>query len=249
METLESFALEIKPKDHLVSFDIEKGYHHIRLHPSICNWFIFRIDGRYFRCIALPFGWKLSPYYFVKIKGPFVEIIRQSLNLRIHPYMKNFLVAVSSRSQLKRAQRELGILQSLTGLNMKPRNRCWEGSQGLDHPGFVIDTKKRVFGVMDKRVEEIQEITQRLLKLKRQNRRLVDTSMLRHFLGVAISFSLAMPLAHFYTLSLSESLQVQAKRPVELNHSAGRDLMHWKNLVKSLSTRPLHHQTATTAMH
>ena len=249
METLESFALEIKPNDHLLSFDIEKGYHHFRLHPDIRNWFLFRIDGRYFRCIALPFGWKLSPFYFIKLMRPFVEYVRNRLNLRIHPYMDDFLVAVSSPTELKRAQRTLDGLLRKTGLRRKPGKGCWEGSQRLDHLGFVIDTRAQVFGITDKRVQKIQNVARKLLQQARQNRRLVETSLLRHFLGVAISCSLAMPLARFYTRSLYDSLQTQSKRRVKLKHAAVRDLLHWKNLVRSPSTRPLHHQTATMAMH
>ena len=249
METLESFALEIKPNDHLLSFDIEKGYHHLRLHPAIRNWFLFRIDGRYFRCIALPFGWKLSPFYFINFMRPFVEYVRNRLNLRIQPYIDDFLVAASSLTELKRAQRTLDRLLRKTGLRRKPGKGCWEGSQRLDQLGFMIDTKAQVFGITDKRVQKIQNVARKRLQQARQNRRLVETSLLRHFLGVAISCSLAMPLARFYTRSLYDSLQQQWKRRGKLKHAALRDLVHWKSLVKSPSTRPLHHQTATMAMH
>lgn len=33
METLERFGMDLLPGDHLLSFDIEKGYHHFCLHP------------------------------------------------------------------------------------------------------------------------------------------------------------------------------------------------------------------------
>ena len=228
METLESFALEIKPNNHLLSFDIEKGYHHFRLYPAIHNWFLFRIDGRYFRCTELPFEWKLSPFYFIKFMRPFVEYVRNHLNLRIHPYRDDLLVATSSPTELKRAQRTLDGLLRKTGLRRKPEKGCWEGSQRLEHLGFVIDTKAQVFGITDKRVQKIQNVARKLLQQARQNRRLVETSLLRHFLGVAISCSLPMPLARFYTRSLYDSLQSQAKRRVKLKHAAIRDLVHWK---------------------
>lgn len=43
METLEAFSLDLNPSDHLLSLEISRGYHHFRLHPSILDWFIFRI--------------------------------------------------------------------------------------------------------------------------------------------------------------------------------------------------------------
>ena len=249
METPESFALKIKRNDHLLSFDIEKGYHHFRLHPDIGNVFLFRIDGRYFRCIALPFGWKLSHFYFIKFMRPFVEYVRNRLNLRIHPYMDDFLVAASSRTELKKAQWTLNGLLRKAGLRRKPGKGCWEGSQRLEHLGFVIETKVQVFEITYKRVQKIQNVARKLLQQARQNRKMVETSLLRHFLGVAISCSLAMPLARFYTCVLYDSLQKQSKRHVKLKHEAIRDLVHWKKRVKSPSARPLHHQTATMAMH
>lgn len=107
METLEAFALETNPQHNILSLDIEEGYHHFQLHPQIRKMSIFRILGRYFRGIALPFGLKLSPFYFINFMGPFVACIRDRLNLRVHPYMDNFLVAGIRHKNLARAQQVL----------------------------------------------------------------------------------------------------------------------------------------------
>lgn len=53
-----------------------------------------------FSCIALPFGWKLSPIYYTKFMGPLTRLDRQNIRLRIQPYMKYFLVAVRRRSPI-----------------------------------------------------------------------------------------------------------------------------------------------------
>lgn len=186
METLESFALELQAQDHLMSFDIEKGYHHFRLHPKIRNWFLFKLDNRFFRCIALPFGWSLSPPYFIKMMRPFVRYIRNTLRLRIHPYMDDFLVAVVSHSDLPETRSRLDSLLTDCGLARKVGKGCWEGSQRIEHLGFIIDTKKMVFGITPRRMEKIKGIARKLLSQARRNRRLVEMSLLRHFNGVAI---------------------------------------------------------------
>lgn len=56
METLPEFAMSVQPEDHMISFDIEKGFRHLRLHPAMRDWLIFGYDGRYYQCVALPFG-------------------------------------------------------------------------------------------------------------------------------------------------------------------------------------------------
>lgn len=60
METIPSFSLELAQDDFLFSFDIQSGYRHFFLHPDIRDYFLFHYEGRYYRCIALPFGWGRS---------------------------------------------------------------------------------------------------------------------------------------------------------------------------------------------
>ena len=251
METLESFAVDLAQGDHMFSFDIAKGYHHFRLHPDIRNWFIYRINGRYFRCIALPFGWKLSPAYFIKFMRPMVQYIRQHLHLRIHPYMDDFLIAVRSRAKLKKAREKVAALLRHCGLQRKVGKGCWEGARRLEHLGFIIDTKKLLFGITEARLEKLASIAQQLLSQARRNRRIVDVSLLRHFCGVAISCSLAMPLSRFYTRSLYDSLKIATRRDrrVRLVHAAVRDLKEWRGLKSSPPSRPIRSAQPTMAMH
>lgn len=250
METLESFALELDPADHLMSFDIQKGYHHFRLHPDIRNWFIFVLAGRYYRCIALPFGWKLSPSYFIKIMRPFVRHIRVVLKLRIHPYMDDFLIAVHDSHALPEARRSVQCLLDHCGLTRKIGKGCWEGAQEIDHLGFRIDTVRMVFGLTDDRLTKLHGIATLLLRQAHRNRRLVDAQLLRHFCGVAVSCTLAMPLARFYTRSLYDSLSAGGKgKRVKLVHAALRDLKHWRKLRDLPTSRQIRQPKPSLALH
>ena len=251
METLESFAVELDQDDQMFSFDIAKGYHHFRLHPDIRDWFVYKIDGRYFRCISLPFGWKLSPAYFIKFMRPMVQYVRQQLRLRIHPYMDDFLIAVKSRAKLIKARQKVGALLENCGLQRKVGKGCWEGGRRLQHLGFIIDTKKLLFGITESRLEKLASIAQQLLHQARRNRRLVDLSLLRHFCGVAISCSLAMPLSRFYTRSLYDSIKAKRGKGsrVRLLHTAIKDLKHWRDLKASRPSRSIHSAQPTMAMH
>lgn len=119
METLESFALELEQNDEMFSFDVAKGYHHFRLHQSIRNWFLFKLQGKFYRCIALPFGWKLSPAYFVQPMRPLVRYIRQQLHLKVHPYIDDFLLATSSKEQMRKGRCLLERTLKRMGLQRK----------------------------------------------------------------------------------------------------------------------------------
>ena len=94
METLPSFALEAEKGYYMLSFDIKAGYQHFYLHPEIRDFF-FYYEGRYYRCVALPFGWGRSPLWITKILRGFVRYLRMKCKYRVLPYLDDFLVAPS----------------------------------------------------------------------------------------------------------------------------------------------------------
>jgi hypothetical protein len=77
METLPEYALELERGEKMVSFDIQAGYRHLRLAPQMRDWFLFRDDGPFYRCIAHPFGWGRSPMWFTQLMVPMVRKLRQ----------------------------------------------------------------------------------------------------------------------------------------------------------------------------
>lgn len=56
--------------------DLADAYHHLALHPSLRHFFQFQIEGEFFECIAIPFGWNLAPYTFTKFTRPVITALR-----------------------------------------------------------------------------------------------------------------------------------------------------------------------------
>jgi hypothetical protein len=56
--------------------------------------------------------------------------------------------------------------------------------------------------VTDKKVERMKRLSKELLLSAQRNRRLVSLEKLRYFCGVAVSLTLALPLARFCTRTL-----------------------------------------------
>ena len=216
---------------------------------------------RYPELVSLPHRWPLPPLYRTHVcMEAFYVLLRQvhatirrvyskSPKSTYPPIHRRFIGSYLEPNRTPKTPTLLDQLLLKAGLRRKRRKGCWDGSPRLDHLGSVIDTNAQVFGITDKRVQKIQAMARKLLHQARQNRTLVETFLSRHFLGVAISCSLAMPLARFYTRPLHDTLRRTAKWGVKLNYAAIGDLVHWKNLVKSPSTHPLHHKTATMAIH
>jgi hypothetical protein len=94
------------------------------------------------------------------------------------------------------------VLFAKLGLTRHQEKRCWEGTKKIEHLGVLLDiTEMRVY-VTDKKVERMKRLAKELLLSSQRNIRLVSPEKLRHFCEVAVSLTLALPLARFYTRSL-----------------------------------------------
>ena len=61
MESLPEFAMEMQKEDQSIYMDIHKGYRNFRLHPFMRDWSVFPYAGKYYQCVAMPFGCGRSP--------------------------------------------------------------------------------------------------------------------------------------------------------------------------------------------
>jgi hypothetical protein len=127
METLPYFGFSLCKNDNMMSWDIKAGYRHFYLHPLMRDFFVFRYAGRYYWCIALPFGRGRSALWFVKLMRPFVRYIRAKWRYRILPYIDEFLATPSdgkrpaTQKDCRRAGRRIEALLVWLGLTRHPK--------------------------------------------------------------------------------------------------------------------------------
>lgn len=221
METIPSFALDLQKDDTLMSWDIKSGYRHMYLHPDMRDFFVFRFDGRFYRCIALPFGWGRSALWFTKLMRPIVQHLRVKKTYRVLPYIDDFAAAPSPHGTAATTEdcTAAGIyldgLFARIGIVRHPDKGCWAGTRHLEHLGMLIDTEKMRVFVTDKKIERVRALAKKILVLAQRNRRLVSLDLLRHFCGVCVSLSLALPLARFYTRSIYFDMSLAEKKTAE----------------------------------
>lgn len=108
-----------------------------------------------------------------------------------------------------------------------------------------------VFGLNGRRLENILESSRQLLNQSRQNRNLVAVPLLGNFNGVALSSSLAILFALFYTRSLYESFEypIPQDKLVRLTPSSLKDLLHSRDLIKASAERCIISPGPTMALH
>jgi Reverse transcriptase (RNA-dependent DNA polymerase) len=265
METLPQYAMDLNKGDHMVSFDIKSGYRHFRLAPGMRDWFCFRYDGRFFRCIALPFGWGRSPLWFTQLLAPVVRHMRTELRYRVLAYIDDFLVSptragvVAKRSDCNKARSAIEKLLNRVGLTRHPTKGEWTGSTRVEHLGSVVDTILMKFYIAPRKIEKVRSLAAALLRQAVLGRRWVETARLKTFAGVCVSLSLAMPFARFYTraiywdLSRNKKSMGRASREnkrCRLSHQTLRDMRFWKRVTsKEKEGRPIRPTTPDMSLH
>jgi hypothetical protein len=164
LDSLAGSPAVLIPGDRLLSFDLKGGYHHFRLHKDMREMFRVRVDPggglpeRFFEFIALPFGWCMSGYWFVRIVRRLTDHLRNHLDYRVLAYLDDFLVGPSlgraaTARDCRRAFRVLDQLLHRYGLTRHPTKGVWgSGATRLEHLEFVVDTEAETFGVPERNV-------------------------------------------------------------------------------------------------
>jgi len=257
MEKAVEFCTLMKKGDRMISFDVQSGYRHLRIHPDILDYFCFRYNGRFYQCLALPFGWGPSGYWFGKLMAPVVRRIR-SWGYLVLSYVDDFLVvpkryAMATSRDCRRASARISILLNRLGIIRHREKGVWgSGEQVIEHLGFIFDTNQMIIMVPEEKRRCIRNISRTLLQEARCGRRWVSMRTLSRFLGKATSLMLAVPLARFYNRALYQSLNrkwksIGGKLRVRLNAQAVRDLKYWQKLGPS--GRPMHPPVADMTIH
>lgn len=69
----------------------------------------------------------------------------------------------------------------------------------MDHLGMHLDTEVMKVLVSEKKVAKVRALEKKVFILAQKKRRMVSLELLRNFCGIFVSFTLALPLARFYT--------------------------------------------------
>lgn len=104
MDTLPSFALDLEKRNHMLSFDVKGGYRHLRCSPRMRDMLMFRYNGKYYRSIAMSFGWGRSAMWFTRMMAHLVQHLRSSLGYRVLSYIDDFLLAPSPKGIIASAR-------------------------------------------------------------------------------------------------------------------------------------------------
>lgn len=235
-ESLAALLSQLEPQDYLVSWDVKDAFHHLMLQRQDSTRMNFRVGERYYEPLTMPFGLKLAPWAWTKLCRPILERLRAE-GFTLIGYMDDFLCRppgvgpVSASDATDGRRRALDLFRQL-GLSVHPTKGATTGTQRLEALGYLVDTADRQLLLPDKRLLKVQAAAKVLLAESAAHRRWVGARRLRRFCGLAMSTSMAVPMARFRLRRLYDAVGslVAAHRPARLAEGARTDLSWWATL-------------------
>ena len=77
-DDLRMFRHTMRPNYFCWSLDQHAAYMNILAHPRLAKYFGFELDGSYYSWSVLPFGWKLSPFFYCKLVRQMIKMWRRA---------------------------------------------------------------------------------------------------------------------------------------------------------------------------
>lgn len=105
-ETLKSLQHLARPDEWMISIDLEDGYHCIGIREQDQKYMTFCIQGQYYSCSALPFGWNGSPSVFCQVMKTLTRALRSPTADTQHGATSLLQKALLSRRQKRNLARD-----------------------------------------------------------------------------------------------------------------------------------------------
>jgi len=239
-ETLADLQSIIRPDDWMISMDLEQGYYHVGIHAQHQRFITTEIDGQVVSFTALPFGLSTAPRVFTKFMRPFVKFVRQQ-GVRMLQYLDDSLFMAETREELLRTRDIVQSLLQELGLQRKPSKGHWEPTQSLTHLGIDIDTKAGVYSIPDRKQKVLVGAANSLLRYATSHRKWVSARKLSNLAGMAVSLTVAFPMARTLTRSIYDALGQDRTlmKDVRISDQCLQDISTIVNLDQLERSRPI----------
>ena len=179
---------------------------------------------------SLPLGWTSSRRIWTSVMSVVAAALRRH-GMRTLLYVDDLLIACSSFEESSRARQIIEDTLLAAGIVRAPLKGCFDTpTQTLpDHLGFIISTLgKGALRVPERRCFALRRQARALLFETVKNRRLVDSDLLRRFMGAVILCLSAVSLTRFHFREVFNA-QEQYKARSFLYQEVIDNLLFWRN--------------------
>jgi len=235
-EDIACVAKLCEPGDHIVTLDIKRGFHQVKVWEPHTTFLGFKFENTYYKFLTLCFGLNASPFYFHKIVRSTIQHFRY-IGIRIVGYVDDFAIVDTSTNIGNTRDYVLKVLQEL-GFHINFDKSSLDPSCRKTFIGYVVDTVKSPNGIWIEipgaRIRKVKHDISRILKSES-----VTARALARVAGQLVSMTKAilptkLMLRNVYRLlssrkSWSDTLQ--------LDQHSKDDLTWWHGSLRSWNGR------------
>lgn len=223
------------------SVDFSDAYHHIPIRPEHYRFLCFRVGGKLYWYIALPFGLSTAPRLFTDVLAP-VKAWARLRDMVLFQYLDDWLnladschIAQSRTLQFVSVCVDLGLLVNLAKSELVPK-------QVIDFLGFTWDFQRRRIYPTQQAMVSVQSSLGQVAAAASAPK----LSLLESLLGKLVSVEKAVPWGRLNFRHVQRCFLIALRRygrcssvRVHLTSQALMDLQWWTRLGVSLTGCPL----------
>ena len=146
----------------MASIDLSNAFHTVPMHEDFTKYLKFIVEGKIYKYLVLPMGFRDSPRLFCKLLKPVLAHLRRQGYISSIYIDDFFLTAKSYEECQSNVKHTLNLLQSL-GFDISDKSSL-EPAQTLHHLGFVIDSTLMIVYLHESKVEHISCLLQSTIK-------------------------------------------------------------------------------------
>jgi len=265
MEGLSVLLNQSQQHDYFIKWDLLDAFHHLCIKPKDRQYFQFSMCGRLYECIALPFGWTLSPWCFTKFLKPLVQFLRVGkpagdaglhraandtgglgrMHISVLNYLDDFIASVGQSHRTgQTAALKVKALMTRLGLSWKETKCVWQPTHQIEGLGIIVDSTEAKLTLPARRVNKIIYLSKALLAAANKHARWVGKRQLASMVGTAGSARIALPSAGHHLQELQtcvhQSKAWTASARVRLTKAAMCELRWWAAGSWKHSSAPMH---------
>ena len=234
LDTLKDIPRLVQPSAFFTSVDDKSAFDNLRLSPLSYDLVAFQWGGYFFRFKTIPFGFKLSSYFYHTLNLQPTIYIRKCFSipmflyiddrlveeLRLRRFPNGFDCAVAACYIVCQILLRLGYCIGLDKSVLVP-------TRTPVHLGFIVDSVNSCFRITDTKLQKFKLFREFCLSKK-----YITVLDLQKLAGRCVSFMLAVPAAKLYTREMNAAISfcLRSGRPVRMSGPLLEEISSWRFL-------------------
>ena len=234
LDTLKDIPRLVHPNAFFTSIDDKSAFDNVKLNPVSYDLVAFQWGGYFFRFKTIPFGFKLSSYFYHILNLQPTIYIRKHFSIPIFLYIDDRLI-----EEIRQRRLQTGYECAITACYIVCQILLRLGySIGLDksvllptqtpvHLGFIVDSVNNCFRITNSKLQKFKAFREYCLSKK-----FITALDLQKLAGRCVSFMLAVPATKLYTREMNASISfcLKSGKPVLMSGSLLAEINTWRFL-------------------